>query len=443
MKKAPYIIIAPPYRNSSAGVRVLYKLGDMLKERGYKVEMSEGCPIPQGTICVYPEGVPGNPLGAETVVRYVLFYPGRHNGDKEFAQKEIVFTFDKKFYDAPFLTIPTIEDFFQDYGLKRSGACFWVGKGLDKPRVPETEGLIEITYDWPESRKELAQLLNQSEVFFTYDNCTALIQEARQCGCQVVVIGGEDKTDYLESSKDVENQLDEFIRITQEAARKEIKVSFGVLVNDLMRLDMVFRQSEINPAIPCRTIKLPETACKGLNKLLRIIESEGSDIAILSHQDMFYRNGWMDKVKEQINKLPENWVVAGIIGKDMKGAICGRMHDMRIPLHFCTDHEFPHPASCFDECCIIVNLKKGFRFDEDMPGFDLYGTYSVLQAKEQGGTAWIIDAFAEHYCMRSFEWYPGKDFEDCFKWIHRRFPNADRIDTTVLGVPKELEEKAA
>lgn len=218
-------------------------------------------------------------------------------------------------------------------------------------------------------------------------------------------------------------------------------ISFGVLVNDLVRLDMVLRQSEIYGEM--HIIKTPDTATKGLNKLLGIMEGEGADIGILTHQDMFYRQGWVDQVKEKISELPDSWIVAGIIGKDMSGRICGRVHLMNIPLHFSTSHNFPHPASCFDECCIIVNLKKGFRFDEGLKGFDLYGTLCVLQAKEMGGTAWIIDAFAEHYTTRPLSWYPDKAFEDCFKWLYQRFPNVDRIDSTVMGVPEEKENKAA
>ena len=160
------------------------------------------------------------------------------------------------------------------------------------------------------------------------------------------------------------------------------RVAFGVLVNDPMRLDMVFRQSAIDGT--AHTIKMPDTATKGLNKLLEIMEGEGSEIAVLAHQDMYFRQGWIEQMQDQVSKLPDSWIVAGIIGKDMKGHICGRLHDMRIPLHFSTSHKFPHPAACFDECCIIVNLKKGFRFDEEMPGFDLYGTLCVLQAKELG-----------------------------------------------------------
>lgn len=212
-----------------------------------------------------------------------------------------------------------------------------------------------------------------------------------------------------------------------------MKINFGVLCNDLHRLDMVFRQSEIDPNIHPHIIKNPETACKGLNKLLAALENEGNDIAILAHQDMFFRNGWLKQVEEQIAKLPDDWIVAGPIGKDMNGAICGRIHDMRIPLHFSTEHDFPHPASCFDECVIIIRLHNGFFFCEEMPGFDLYGTLAVLQAQEMGRSAWIIDAFCEHYCMRPFSWFPGEDFQACFRWLYEKYPYARRIDTTVIG----------
>jgi hypothetical protein len=216
------------------------------------------------------------------------------------------------------------------------------------------------------------------------------------------------------------------------------EISFGVLVNDMMRLNMVLRNSALDPSIPCHTIKMPESATKGLNKLLDIIETSGATVAVLTHQDMFYRQGWTEQVKEQLAKLPDNWIVAGIVGKDMAGKYAGKFHDMRTPLQFGSESDiFPIPASCFDESCIIVNMKKKFRFDEGLDGFDLYGTLCVLQTWEMGGTAWIINAFAEHYCMRPFTWYPDKTFEESFMFLHRRFPNAFRIDTTVIGVIRQ------
>ena len=215
------------------------------------------------------------------------------------------------------------------------------------------------------------------------------------------------------------------------------KVAFGVLVNDIARVDMCLRQSAIDSEITCNTIKLPVSATTGLNKLLGIMEADGVEIGFLAHQDMYFRHGWLQQVLDQLSVLPDSWVVAGVIGKDREGEVAGKFHDMRIPLHFNTEHRFPVPAACFDECVIIVNMKKGFRFDETLGGFDLYGTLAVLQAEEMGGTAWIIDAFCEHYCTRPFTWIPDKTFENNFRWLHQRFPSAPRIDTTVLGVRKE------
>jgi hypothetical protein len=216
-----------------------------------------------------------------------------------------------------------------------------------------------------------------------------------------------------------------------------IRISFGVMVNDPLRLDMVLHQSQFPRGTICHTLSNPDSATKGLNKLLGIVEAEGADIAILTHQDMFYPAGWIAQITEQLTKLPDSWVVAGIVGKDMNGMICGRFHDMRIPLNINTSHvhKFPQPACCMDECCIIVNLKKGFRFDESLDGFDLYGTLCVLQTWERGGTAWVLDAYCEHYCTRPFTWHPDDAFCNNYKWLYDRFEKV-RVDSTALGLPE-------
>jgi len=209
--------------------------------------------------------------------------------------------------------------------------------------------------------------------------------------------------------------------------------SFGVMINDPYRFNTVFRKSDLPGKL--HYIINPKSATIGLNQLLDEIENDGSDIAVLAHQDMYFRNGWLEKVKAQLSTLPDSWVVAGIVGKDMQGRICGNIHDMRIVDHISTMdvHNFPEPAACFDECVLIINMKKGFRFDESLDGFDLYGTLCVLQTWEQGGTAWVINAFAEHYCMRPFTWFPGDDFKERYKALYDRFSEKfGDLDSTVF-----------
>jgi hypothetical protein len=204
------------------------------------------------------------------------------------------------------------------------------------------------------------------------------------------------------------------------------------MVNDPFRLSMILKQSSLPGEL--NYIVDPESATKGLNRLLGIMK--GSDIAVLTHQDMYYRQGWLEKMKEQIKQLPDSWIVAGIVGKDVYGEPCGRMHDMRMVRHIKTNHTFPQEASCLDECCLIVNMKKNFRFDECLDGFDLYGSLCIYQAWEMGGTAWIIDAFAEHYCMRPFSWYPDKDFERRYKILVAKY--GEGVDSTVFTAKPEI-----
>lgn len=448
MKKSPYIIMAPPYRNSSAGVRALYELRCHLEKRGYEAKIFQGGDALPDVIVVYPETVSGNPMKGNVVARYVLNYPGLLGGDKEYDPKELIFTYSPLYYPGThILTVPVIEDFFRDEGRHRAGGCFWVGKGRGKvEEIPETKGLIEITYDWPDSREQLAALFNEMAVFYSYDDCTALVAEARRCGCRVVVIPGEPQGltsyTYEESVKDFDAQLDEFIRITQEAGSK-LKLSFGVLINDQVRFDMVLRRSQVEGNM--NFIQNAESATKGLNILLDKAEEAGADIAILCHQDIYLRSGWVDQLRYQVKMLPENWICAGVIGKDANGIICGKFHDMRIPDHFDTSdiHSFPHPACCFDECVIIVNMKSGFRFDTSLEGFDLYGTLCVLQAWEMGGTTYVLDLFTEHYCMRPFTWAPDQHFIDNYKILHDRFSGKWKLDTTALGLSSDAEEKLA
>jgi hypothetical protein len=225
---------------------------------------------------------------------------------------------------------------------------------------------------------------------------------------------------------------------------KDLKVSFGVISNDAYRLNTVFCKSDLPGEL--HYYMKPESATKGLNVLLDEIEKEGADVAVLAHHDMYFRNGWLQKVKSQLAKLPDNWVCAGIIGKDMVGRMCGKFHDMRMVdvLNTSSVHEFPQEACCFDECVIIINMKKGFRFDETLDGFDLYGTLCVLQTWEMGGTAWVIDAFAEHYCMRPFSWFPDDDFKRRYKWLYDRYKEKfENIDSTVFVNKPRFETSAA
>lgn len=215
---------------------------------------------------------------------------------------------------------------------------------------------------------------------------------------------------------------------------EKLKIAFGCMVNSILRFQTVLRKS---PLGDCKIYaeEKAESATKGLNGLIRLIKNQGYDVAVLVHQDMYFRSGWVEKLQLELLKLPKDWVVAGIIGKNKDGFIAGSFHDMRVPAQFRSQLSRPIEAYCLDECCIIVNLKSGFQFDEGLEGFDIYGTLACLQAREIG-SAWIIDCFAEHYCTRSFEWLPDNKFQKSWAWLYEKYEGKKIYSTALMDTSK-------
>lgn len=203
----------------------------------------------------------------------------------------------------------------------------------------------------------------------------------------------------------------------------KLKISLGCVYDDVRILNMILRRSDLgNMTIFAK--HNPESATKGLNEALGSIEKTDADIAILAHQDMFFPVGWMPRLAEKISQLPDSWIVAGVWGIDKEQRHCGRIYERRTPGITASQHEFPVEAIALDECCLIVNMQSGFRFDEELEGFHLYGTYAAMRGQEMG-TVWVIDCPPEHFAKRSFDWEPDDDFKKAWEWLKQRFPDQE------------------
>ena len=221
-----YVIIAPTYNQRSAGIRVLQELQKWLIRFGKNaiipnININSPYQIEDDDIVVYPEIIRGNPLKAKRVVRYILNVPGKLGGDKQYDKDDILVTYDGvlcQLENTIHLQIPCVEEFFEDRGCQRIVDCYWIGKGKNTQH-PIVKDAIEITYTWPEKRRALAELLNRTKTFYTYDDRTALILEAMLCGCEVKQIKNGEIIDVRPVGPliDLENfkaQLNQFIKLT-------------------------------------------------------------------------------------------------------------------------------------------------------------------------------------------------------------------------------------
>lgn len=215
--RRPYYIEAPPYRRSSAGIRVMHMLCHVLNRLGeeayvFTTGVNPELNTPTVTedvvrrhlqagrepIVVYPEIVSGNPRRAKSVVRYVLNVPGLIGGDKTFADTELIYAYGQNILppNAPrenVLFFPSVDSSLfnnRDNPLdtQRQGILVYPGRHLNALKEhPELAQATVITATWPASRAELAALMRRSERLYCFES-TAIALEAVLCGCPAVTL---------------------------------------------------------------------------------------------------------------------------------------------------------------------------------------------------------------------------------------------------------------
>lgn len=162
------------------------------------------------TVTIYPEVITGNPFEAKNVVRYVLYYPGWHAGDKEYNESELVITYNHEYvkntkYDKSFIL--TVLDpklsIMKNTDKERDIIGLLVRKCKDfdykmnllknyKHLINLPIISIDDIINKCNNLNELAEIYNQITLFISFDPHTYHSTMAALCGCQSVVIPSED-----------------------------------------------------------------------------------------------------------------------------------------------------------------------------------------------------------------------------------------------------------
>ena len=186
--------MTPPFDPVSGGIRVMWGLYGWLLTKGVIAYTNSTSDDPDSFVAIYPEIYRGNEAGARTVVRYILNEPGTMSlygtpGPSNFPKSDLIYTFSKMFYktdDEHTLFLPILDlNTFYDQKKKRTKTAFFVGKGTNKFKHPDDA--IEITREFSHDQEELASLLNECEVLYSYDPVSAMTEISRLCGCRVVL----------------------------------------------------------------------------------------------------------------------------------------------------------------------------------------------------------------------------------------------------------------
>lgn len=190
--------MAPIFRQ---GLRT--RLWSLINRKPFKTSPNLNTPLADkrvfnahDTVVIYPEIVPDNPMGAQNVVRWLLYKPGDQH-PYSFGKDEMFFRCYEK-ADLPEVTggAPDLflwkinRAYHNENRPDRKGVCYIVRKGHRKPRLPETEAADAIDIDGM-SHAQINEVFNSCERFYSYDEATMYSQFAVLSGCLSIVVPGE------------------------------------------------------------------------------------------------------------------------------------------------------------------------------------------------------------------------------------------------------------
>lgn len=208
--KLPIVIWAPRFDIGSGGCLVLHKLCHMLREKGenaylwiagglssgatnprFNTPLANGIIDTKNSVVIYPETVSDDPLCGKVIVRWILYTIGFHASFFVPALSDILVYYAPRFVQNPdpanqlcIFDLQEEQFTFNGETPKRSGGCYIVRKGKNKPRTLETSGYMELCSTNPEYT---IPILRSKEIFYSYDSTTTTSLHAAMCGCLSVV----------------------------------------------------------------------------------------------------------------------------------------------------------------------------------------------------------------------------------------------------------------
>jgi hypothetical protein len=210
MVKQLFYIYTPAIRHNSAGIRVLHYLCDALNQNGQEAWLALHNPrenlnstdpeintpilsqervnehLAEGRTptVIYSETIPGNPLKAKRVIRYLLHFPGALGGTKKFPDSEWLIAYSKKIMDSVnncnqslFLPAIKISELPSVQTKDPNLHLMYAGKYrafVGEPEKPSNLDLVEIHRDGPERqpRSEVLNLLSKASSIYVWENST-------------------------------------------------------------------------------------------------------------------------------------------------------------------------------------------------------------------------------------------------------------------------------
>lgn len=182
-----------------------YLKGNIKRPKNYKKNPNWDTPIwnkiniPSTGVVIYPEITENNPLEIKNVVRWLLHQPGFHTGQINYGENELYFKFNSAIKDFKnknsFLSKNELKVIYYPIDIYNATnttardieSCYMVRKGNYKKFIHDGNS---IQLDG-KTHTEISAIFRRAKRFICYDDYTAYSIFAILCGCESIVVPGE------------------------------------------------------------------------------------------------------------------------------------------------------------------------------------------------------------------------------------------------------------
>ncbi len=165
------------------------------------------------------------------------------------------------------------------------------------------------------------------------------------------------------------------------------------------------------------------------------LDATASDVIIFAHQDVYFPQPWFNQLQagiRAIEQTDDKWGVIGVYGVTDTGSHVGHCWSSGLGVDLGAKFSLPQRVASIDELVIILRRSSGLRFDENLPGFHLYGTDIVKTSLASGSSAYVIHAPVVHN-SNPVKTLSGA-YSDAYRYMQRKWKESLPVPTTVVPV---------
>lgn len=143
------------------------------------------------------------------------------------------------------------------------------------------------------------------------------------------------------------------------------------------------------------------------------------EILVFVHQDVYIPCNWRKQLEDSISSISTRWGVIGLVGVTDNNNIVGRSWSNGLQKEVGVKVDVPNPVVSVDELLFVVNARADLSFDENLPGWHLYGTDIVQTALKQGLSAFVVDAPVIHNSLPVIQF--DRNFRCCYRYLRKKW----------------------